>query len=266
MRKPAIGRPSAGLARLVRRPGTPRSPWSVLVPAVLLLAGFGFATSAHVSGGTTLRAPGTANLADLVRSAEGQVQRADARVSALQQQVASAAAQAGRGDSRVQAAQRSAEPLLAPGGLTAVHGPGIEVILNDADPDDDSGTHDDSGVDPNQLVVHQSDLQAVVNALWTGGAEAMTIAGQRVIATSAVRCVGNTLLLNGDVYSPPFRVQAIGPYQAMQSALNASPGVRLFQQAASYYGLGYTAESQTDLRLPAYSGSISLEYAKAGTH
>jgi uncharacterized protein YlxW (UPF0749 family) len=52
----------------------------------------------------------------------------------------------------------------------------------------------------------------------------------------------------------------------MESALNASPGVQLFQQAADYYGLGYTAESQADLRLPAYSGSITLEYAKAGTH
>jgi uncharacterized protein YlxW (UPF0749 family) len=92
------------------------------------------------------------------------------------------------------------------------------------------------------------------------------LAGQRVIATSAVRCVGNTLLLNGDVYSPPFKVSAIGPYGAMLRALNASPGVRLFQQAAAYYGLGYTAESESALQLPAYRGSISLEYAKAGGH
>ncbi len=85
------------------------------------------------------------------------------------------------------------------------------------------------GVDANQLVVHQSDLQAVVNALWAGGAEAMTIAGQRVIATSAVRCVGNTLLLNGEVFSPPFRVAAIGPYGHNADALDRSPGVHLFR-------------------------------------
>jgi uncharacterized protein YlxW (UPF0749 family) len=120
-------------------------------------------------------------------------------------------------------------------------------------------------VDPNQLVVHQSDLQAVVNALWAGGAEAMSIAGQRMIATSAVRCVGNTLLLNGEVYSPPFRVAAIGPYRPMEKALDASPGVKLFQQAAGYYGLGYTTESQAALRLPAYRGTIGLAYARAGT-
>jgi uncharacterized protein YlxW (UPF0749 family) len=112
--------------------------------------------------------------------------------------------------------------------------------------------------------VHQSDLQAVVNALWAGGAEAMTIAGQRVIATSAVRCVGNTLLLNGEVFSPPFRVAAIGPSATMLKTLASSPGVKLFREAAEFYGLGYTVGRQGRLELPAYTGSITLSYAKVG--
>jgi uncharacterized protein YlxW (UPF0749 family) len=90
----------------------------------------------------------------------------------------------------------------------------------------------------------------------------MSIAGQRVIATSAVRCVGNTLLLNGDVYSPPFEVAAIGPSRTMSTALNASPGVRLFQQAASYYGLGYSVETTDDVPVPKYQGSVALRYAR----
>lgn len=237
-----------------------RSAWNVLVPVVLLLAGFGFAVSAHDSRGTDLRAPGTADLADLVRTGQAQVKALDGTAAALQEQVADTVAQAGRGNSGVAAAQRQVDALRAPAGLTAVHGPGIEVILNDAAAASGPAT---TGVDPNQLVVHQSDLQAAVNALWAGGAEAMSIAGQRVVATSAVRCVGNTLLLGGEVYSPPYRIQAIGPYREMDEALNASPGVRLFQQAASYYGLGYTAESRSTLHLPAYRGSITLDYAKA---
>jgi uncharacterized protein YlxW (UPF0749 family) len=109
--------------------------------------------------------------------------------------------------------------------------------------------------------VHQSDIQAVVNALWAGGAEAMSINGQRIVATSAVHCVGPTLLLNGDVFSPPFRVAAIGPAGTMQARLDASPGVRLYKQAASYYGLGYTVEAVDRVDLPAYSGPITLAYA-----
>ena len=137
------------------------------------------------------------------------------------------------------------------------------MVLDDAS-DQSDGSDADASVDPNQLVVHQSDLQAVVNALWAGGAGAMTIAGQRVIATSAVRCVGNTLLLNGDVYSPPFRVAAIGPSGTMEDKLATSPGVKLFEQAAEYFGLGYTVEQQSDLHLSAYRGSTTLLYAEAG--
>ena len=92
----------------------------------------------------------------------------------------------------------------------------------------------------------------------------MTIAGQRVIATSAVRCVGNTLLINGEVFSPPFRVAAIGPFHRMQASLDASRGVTYFKEAAAFYGLGYTVVSEDHLELPAYKGPIGLAYARPG--
>lgn len=230
----------------------------MLVPVVCLVAGIGFAASHRDARGTELRSPVTANLTDLVRAAEAKVKDADRTLAELQAQVSAATSDAGKANFAVALAQAKARPVLAPGGLTAVRGPGILVVLNDA-----SSVPAGLNVDPNQLVVHQSDLQAAVNALWAGGAEAMTIAGQRVIATSAVRCVGNTLLLNGEVYSPPFRVAAIGPYQTMQQALDTSPGVASFKEAAGYYGLGYTVESQNRLDLPAYHGPIGLTYAKA---
>jgi uncharacterized protein YlxW (UPF0749 family) len=231
--------------------------WRGVVPVICLLAGFGFAVSAHESRVTELRPPATANLSDLVRAAEARVQIATGLASGLERQVSRATAAAGAGDAGVASEQAKSAPLRQPGGLTAVHGPGIQVVLNDASESID-------GVDPNELVVHQDDLQAVVNALWAGGAEAMTIAGQRVIATSAVRCVGNTLLLNGEVFSPPFQVAAIGPYRTMNEALGASPGVAQFEQAATYYGLGYTVASTDDLELPGYTGSIALRFAHAG--
>lgn len=229
------------------------------MPVVCLVAGFGFAASAHDSQGTELRPPSTSNLRDLVRTAEGQVRVADGELAALQKQVGAVTKLVGDTDSAVAAEQARSAPLRDPGGLTGVRGPGLVVVLNDA-PDSAATV----GVDPNQLVVHQSDLQSVVNALWAGGAEAMSIAGQRVIATSAVRCVGNTLLLNGEVFSPPFRVAAIGASRTMTRALNAAPGVKLFKQAAGYYGLGYTVETTDDVGVPAYTGSIGLVYAHAG--
>lgn len=233
----------------------PGDRWRWLVPVVCLLAGLGFAVSARDSQGTELRAPGIASLADTVHRAEERVRAADDQVAALQAQVDALTRATARDDSAVGRAQATVAPLREPGGLTAMSGPGIEVVLDDA-------SSVPAGVDANVVVVHQSDLQAVVNALWAGHAEAMTIAGQRVIPTSAVRCVGNTLLLNGEVYSPPFRVAAIGPAGTMQDMLNASPGVKLFRDAAGYYGLGYTVETKSRIAVPAYDGSIGLVYAK----
>lgn len=235
-----------------------RSPWQWLVPAVCLIAGLMFAAS-HTVSGTDQRSAEAVNLADLVRHAEAQVSAEELQLRRLQAQVDAGTNQAAAGNSAVAAAQAAGKPLLQPGGLTAVTGPGIEVVLDDA-----HSTPADATVDQNQLVVHQSDLQAVVNALWAGGAEAMTIADQRVIATSAVRCVGNTLLLNGRVFSPPFRVVAIGPAGTMASALDRSPGVALFKQAASYYGLGYTVSTEDSVALPRYDGSVALSKAVAG--
>lgn len=233
--------------------------WRAVVPVVCLLAGLFFAISAHESGGVELRPPVDANLADTVQGAENRVHHLDRQVRALQDTLDRTTARAGSDNSAVRQAQAKLGPLLMPAGLRAVHGPGVEVVLDDA-PGEPAGLN----VDPNQLVVHQSDLQAVVNALWAGGAEAMTIAGQRVIATSAVRCVGNTLLLNGEVYSPPFQVAAIGPSATMLRRLSSSPGVKLFREAAGYYGLGYTVSTQSRLELPAYMGTISLSYAHVG--
>ena len=75
---------------------------------------------------------------------------------------------------------------------------------------------------PDELVVHQQDIQAVVNALWAGGAQAMTIQGQRVISTTGIKCVGNTVMLHGVPYSPPYRIAAIGNVAALQASLDNS--------------------------------------------
>ena len=65
---------------------------------------------------------------------------------------------------------------------------------------------------------------------------------QRIIATSAVRCVGSTLLLHGQVYAPPYTVTAVGPTDRMQRALEVSPRVAIYRQYADLLGLGFDVE------------------------
>jgi uncharacterized protein YlxW (UPF0749 family) len=106
-------------------------------------------------------------------------------------------------------------------------------------------------------------VQAVVNAVWASGADAVAIMDQRLIATSAVRCVGNVLLLHGRTWSPPFVVTAIGDADAIRAQLAASPQVQVFQQAVEDYGLGFAVQARGQLTLPAYDGRPAMEYATA---
>ena len=119
------------------------------------------------------------------------------------------------------------------------------------------------GVTPDDLVVHQQDLQAVVNALLAGGAQGVEVMDQRLVSTSAVRCVGNTLLLHGRVYSPPFTVSAVGDVRRMDAALQSSPQVTTYREWVDAVGLGYQVSQRASLDLPGYTGDLDLVHAQA---
>ena len=196
-------------------------------------------------------------LSVVVRDAQERVLAADAKAAALQQQIDQAAA--GDVSPQVEQARAGVDALEPAAGLVPVVGPGLRVSMSDA-PRDSDGNYP-AGVDPDDLVIHQQDVQAAVNALWAGGAEAMMIMDQRVLTTSAVRCIGNTLLLQGRTYSPPFVITAIGDEAKMSAALDAEPGVRLLLQYVDKYKLGYEVTALDEVELPAYDGPIRMKAA-----
>ena len=175
------------------------------MPVVLVATGLLLATSARAHPGRSVADTSHDRLADLVAAQQRSADAATAQQRQLRAQVnALASAEAGT-DARVATQQAAAAALAGPAGLTPVTGAAYRVSLDDAP----KGASVEAGYPdptPDDLVVHQQDVQGVVNALWAGGARAMTIMDQRVVSTSAVRCVGNTLLLQGRVYSPPFVV------------------------------------------------------------
>ncbi|MDQ2836129.1 MAG: DUF881 domain-containing protein [Actinomycetota bacterium] len=235
-------------------------PWQLLVPVVALLAGLLGATTAHTARGTDLRSAGPTNIADLIRQAEGKVGTDDNLVKQLQHNVADSTNKLAQSDQTVAAINSAAAPLRVPAGLVAMTGPGLTLTLDDAHPAVEPTDPDEA----NAIVVHQSDMQAAVNALWAGGAEAIMVMDQRLVQTSAIRCVGNTLLLNGRVYSPPFSIAAIGPAGSMRAALNRSAGLRQYRKDADTYGLGYDLNGEGKISVPAYDAPIGLSYAVAG--
>src|SRR5438552_4983841 len=186
-------------------------------------------TSAVTAHGTDLRASPTLQAGQRIALAEREIAALSRQADALRSSISAETAAAAGTDSRIRAAQTQAARLAAAAGLTAVTGPAVTVSLDDA-PRAVVARDESAGAQPDDLVIHQQDVQGVVNALWTGGAEAMTIMGVRVIGTTAVRCVGNTLLLQGRVYSPPFVVTAIGDRRRLTRALDADQAVQIFRQ------------------------------------
>ena len=222
---------------------------------IALLAGFGMAASAIAANGTDLRGGRSGSLRDLVVRQSEQLAQEAASTTALRRAVSKLAIDIGGVD--LTDARREEATLIPLAGLSAVHGPGVSVTLTDAPRN--AGL---DNVDPDALVIHQQDVQAVVNALFRGGAEAVMVMDQRLVATSAVKCVGNTLLLQGHVYSPPYRIEAIGDTEKMLHALDIDPGTSLIRDLARVYGLGYDVSTSAAISMPAYNGALNSPYAQ----
>jgi uncharacterized protein YlxW (UPF0749 family) len=227
---------------------------TVSVTVVLALSGALFAANAKQAHSSAAeRRPD--DLAGLTQAELARVDSLTGEVDALRAQVdeLSEAANEAAGNQVVPPAVR----FRVESGVLPVTGPGLTVTLDDAPPDQ-AGLPD---VNPDVLVVHQQDLQAVMNALWAGGAEAMSLMDQRVVSTSAFRCVGNVLRLQGQVYSPPYRVRAVGDPARLRQALEASAEVSAYRADAATVGLGWDVDDEDALALPAYAGVTELEHA-----
>jgi len=235
-----------------------RSPWRFGVPVVCLLAGVLLAATHGVSGGGEIRRSDAPRLVDLVHEAQNSVDRLSAQREALAAAIDTT--HGGSAGTALAAMLSRADELVPDAGLSPVHGPGLVVVLSDAQRDSDGRFPRDAS--PDDLVVHQQDIQAVLNALWSGGAEAIQMQDQRIIGTSAPRCVGNTLLLNGRTYSPPYTITAIGDASEMEAALAAAPLVTLYKQYVVRFGLGYSVQEQADVQVAGFGEPMRMRYAQ----
>lgn len=138
-------------------------------------------------------------------------------------------------------------------GRVPVSGPGIEVML------DDSPKTLQPGEDPNLYILHEEDLLKVINEIRAGGAEAISINGQRLLATSEIRCAGNTILVNTRKIVPPIVILATGDPDTMQSGLEIKGGI--FEQL-KFWGLVAVVRKKDDLKIPAYASPVTFKFSK----
>ncbi|MFA6850522.1 MAG: DUF881 domain-containing protein [Selenomonadaceae bacterium] len=139
-------------------------------------------------------------------------------------------------------------------GAMAVEGPGVIVSL------DDSKSISKAGENPNLYLIHDDDLLRVINELKAAGAEAVSINGQRLVATSEIRCAGPTLSVNNVRSAPPYEICAIGDVQSLMNALNMRGGVA---ETLKVWGIQLNIRQDANVQVPAYKGSFQLKLAKA---
>ncbi|MBC2932166.1 DUF881 domain-containing protein [Nocardioides sp. zg-1228] len=234
-----------------------RRAWRVATPVVVLLSGALFAVSAEQADGFDLRGGRLTDLASVVRAERDEAAELTARAAALNTEVEALSAELG--DRSVGRVQDEIATLVDPAGLTERAGPAVRVTLDDASEEARASYEGD----PNDLVVHQQDIQAVANAMWNAGAVAVTIQGQRLISTTGIKCEGNQVTLHGIPYSPPYVIVGIGDPAAMQAQLTTDPILGIYRDYTAIPGGGVTWDmAALDAAVaPAYEGLLDLTYA-----
>ncbi|GHH27038.1 membrane protein [Streptomyces rubradiris] len=139
-------------------------------------------------------------------------------------------------------------------GATAVHGPGVRLVVNDAKEAAGGG----DGANPRETSgfsdtgrVRDRDMQRVVNGLWASGAEAVSVNGQRLTALSAIRAAGDAILVDNRPLVPPYTVLAVGDGQRLSTRFQNSADGLYLHALEENYGIRATISTEGEVRLPA---------------
>lgn len=185
---------------------------------------------------------------DVVEERDGLTEQ----VGQLQSELELYRQQAASGDEGSEALKTELEQMEITAGLTDVEGPGVTVVLEDSTQANVTGDEAD-------YLIHDNDILSVINELRSAGAEAISLNGERILATSEVRCTGAVVMVNGRRYAAPYVIFAIGDPDTLYSALTMRNGV---VDILSQWGITVRVTASDQLLIPAYSGTVDYQYAK----
>lgn len=137
-------------------------------------------------------------------------------------------------------------------GATAVKGPGVKLVVDDAkDTDQGGGGPRETTGFTDTGRVRDRDMQRVVNGLWQSGAEAIAINGQRLTALSAIRAAGDAILVDNKPLVPPYTVLAVGDGKRLSTAFEDSADGQYLRALKDTFDIRTSMSVQDEVRLPA---------------
>ena len=157
------------------------------------------------------------------------------------------------GKSVISTLQTELEVARALAGMTDIRGPGVTVVM------DDSKKPVKPGQDANAFIIHDDDILKLANELLASGAEAIAINGQRLVATTEVRCVGPTVSINNTRTAPPIVVHAIGDPKTLETGLKMRGGIA---ESLTFWGINVNIRVEKEVVIPAFRGGFRFEYGQ----
>jgi uncharacterized protein YlxW (UPF0749 family) len=190
-----------------------------------------------------------------------EIHQRQAHLDALHQQLGTletsvASLQSAAGHDRAVSRQLEADLAQVSGtsGVAPVSGPGVRVTADDAPGAERSANG----------VILDTDLQALVNALWESGAEAVAINGHRLTSLSAIRFAGQAITVDYRSLTPPYVIDAIGDPNTLPAKLLETPGGQAWLALQQNFGIRFATTTSADLTLPGDSGAQVREAAPVG--
>jgi uncharacterized protein YlxW (UPF0749 family) len=243
-------------AAISRRRLRPFGAWGVSIAAALAVVGFvgaiqwnsSLAREAFTTSAQQTLARQVTALEQEQADLRQQIEAAEAEVRRFQEESTTSSAVLEQLNGQLAAARLAV-------GLTAVRGPGVIVEIAD------SKRVVPAGENPANFIVLVDDLRDIVTALWASGAEAISINGERLVATSSIYGVGASVLVNTAFLSPPFRIEAIGP-DGLLDAFQQHPAFRgRVAQRIDFFGLEFATQASGDLTLRPFVGTTRFRWA-----
>lgn len=123
-------------------------------------------------------------------------------------------------------------------GYAELNGPGVIVRIYDA-----------TGGFTNDTIIHETDVRDVVNELFASGSKGVAVGNQRLTVTSAIRCVGPSILINDErIAVNPVVILAAGNPEVLASGLDI---IRITLEVSR--NLKFEIEKVNNLTLPAFT-------------
>ncbi len=200
------------------------------------------------------------NLIAMIETQEKELKDHEKTIEARRESLAKHQKDIASGEIEVRSLQSELDHMKTLSGITNVEGKGIMVFLDDNTKGYEiAKSKNPEQTKPEDFLIHDKHLLYIVYELRVGGAEAISINGQRIVCSSDIRCMGTTIGVNTIAIGPPFVIRAIGDPDRMSKVLETKTSQYNILKMAGY---PVRIEKKDKVTIGSYKGSYQFSYTE----